>query len=130
MSTTNIELPIKLGYDEAIELLDRAVKEKGADYIYEHRADEASEDACLYFYDGKPSCIVGHVLAYKGLTGEQAELLDFEGTGIFYLQGNGYLDVDERTLKTLARAQQDQDHGNSWGVAVQHAKDGYKFDEL
>ena len=73
---------IELTDEEAVALLQRAVEEKGADYVYEHptytdpETNEEVEDSTCFYFDpgaGTPSCIVGHVLAYKGVTMEEID---------------------------------------------------------
>lgn len=105
---------IKLGYDEALALLKRAVAEQGED----HRA------ADHYFENGQPHCIVGHVLSYKGLdvcTPEYDGEFPFEGRSI------GELPVfeweDQRTRLLLVKAQDYQDCGRYWGDAVREAEE-------
>jgi hypothetical protein len=106
---------IKITFDEAVELLDRAVAEKGEDYIY---PGSLGNGACWYTRDGRPDCIVGHVLFWKGVTPEQLERL--EGTSAFGL--DGWLELDEKTSQLLWKTQQRQDSGVPWGRAVAEAK--------
>lgn len=103
---------IELEYDEAVALLDRAVAEQGA----EHTAGG------IYFEEGRPHCIVGHVLAYKGLdinSDEYEGEFPYENTEV---QEIPTLVADEKTMKLLATAQECQDTGGYWGDAVQEAK--------
>jgi hypothetical protein len=108
---------IKITFDEAVELLDRAVAEKGEDYIYPRSAGEAE---CLYVEDGQPSCIVGHVLFWKGLTLERIESI--EGMSAFALNDYDWLDLDEKAEALLWKTQSRQDSGVPWGRAVAEAK--------
>ena len=103
---------------EARELLTRAVEEKGADYVYPRSVDEAL--GCAYFEDdGTPSCIVGHVLAYKGVTLETLPLPDFDNNAsVWALQRSGFLEADDRASEALRRAQGRQDGGGDWGEAL------------
>lgn len=103
---------IELEYDEAVALLDRAVAEQGED----HRADDQ------YFKGGQPHCIIGHVLAYKGLdvnTPEYGGEFPYEGREVQDLK---LLYCDGRTRELLLRAQEYQDQGRYWGDAVREAK--------
>ena len=54
-----------LNKNTVVELLEKAVAAKGADYIDPAAADPASD--CQYADEqGNPMCIVGHVFAYMG----------------------------------------------------------------
>lgn len=113
-----------LTYEEAVTLLDKAVEDKGADYVYpRHEGEEGSEAAeaggCMYREDdGSPSCIVGHVIAYAG--GDLRRVP--EGLGAGHAVKLAGLSVDETTETLLIRAQMAQDSGASWGMAVGRAK--------
>jgi hypothetical protein len=103
----------KLSYEEALDLLNRAIAEKGADYVYQRTADD---DSCAYFKNGEPSCIVGHVLAYKGVT--QEDLPENKNTAIVIALR---IAQDDRTERLLDSAQSYQDTGTPWGDAVKSA---------
>jgi hypothetical protein len=53
-------MTITVDKDKALELLTRAVEEKGAAHVYPMTPGEG----CKYVVDGQPACIVGHVLYY------------------------------------------------------------------
>lgn len=122
----------ELTLDRAITLLREAVKEKGTDYKYElpTRESETGErieaDQCMYKdFDGKPSCIVGHVI-HKLLPEKWEELVFIEGTLaqdlVCELEDKGYLTVvDEEVLHFLGEAQGVQDRGSTWGVTYHEA---------
>lgn len=122
---------IELTYDRAVELLDRAVAEKGEEYVYEI---PYSPGECAYFHDERPGCIVGHVLAYAGLERDDLrgrESLTFPGAlrgdlnvmaGPDSLAEYGVLSADDRTVTLLAEAQSKQDEGTPWYDAVEVAK--------
>lgn len=116
---------VDLTLDEAKELLNRAVEERGRTYIYQSPV----EGACVYFdpEGGCPSCLVGHVLAYKGFS-----LDDFSpGSNInrwevAQLVESGFLLVDDETQTLLTIAQTEQDDGMTWGRAVEEALATYE----
>lgn len=129
---------------EARELIRRAVREKGADYVY----TETPGEDCHYFEDEnrqtlvdgadptqvKPGCIVGHVLAYKGFDPaadpDKARLI--ENFDVFALAGvNPHGDVDptrvvieapREVVQMLKAAQNCQDEGHTWGEAERQAE--------
>jgi hypothetical protein len=116
----------KLSYDEALELLYRAIAEKGPDYVYEKTSTGLG--SCAYFIDNQPSCIVGHVLAYKGVKPE-----DLPGRSNTAQIGALAVGEDSRTNYLLDMAQVYQDRGVPWGQAVENAlawvNDTYSNDE-
>lgn len=76
---------ITIGKDKAIELLEKQVEKKGADYVYPY-------DECIYFADGSqseeengklaecgtPLCILGNVYADLGLTADDLRVYQTE----------------------------------------------------
>jgi hypothetical protein len=108
--------PIKLTYVDALRLLEKAVADKGSGYVYE-RIPLADSQVCQYFHAGQPSCIVGHVLAYEGVT--QADLSDgLNRAGVGALG----IEVDTETMLLLKLAQRFQDAGVAWGETVLRAR--------
>lgn len=114
-------------YDsEAIQgLLERAVAERGEDFIYPDQSDadspwrlHAEAGVCRYARadTGEPACIVGLVLSYIGLF-DVAKAN--EGKGIY--QFGVELPITAGGLRMLQRAQGTQDSGASWGVALKRA---------
>lgn len=105
---------VSLDYDTALALLERAVAEKGADYAY-------PRSYCVYFEpDGSPSCIVGHVLAYMGVT--RRDVLDWNRSPVLTLCSLEVIEADYLTQRLLVLTQMHQDSGTPWGEAVAKAK--------
>lgn len=110
---------VHLTYDTAVELLKLAVMAKGADYKF---AVAEPENANSYYYfepeTGAPGCIVGHVLAYQGLT--MADLGDANtATGFQSLvRAHSVVTCDTYAKVLLENAQEEQDGGATWGRAV------------
>lgn len=115
--------------ERALELLEQVVAEFGEDYIY----IKPSVVGCLYWFDGRPSCLVGQVLHRSGLfTDEEIAYCDGEvGAG-----GGGYGDTPASNLslrfpgrvysqaaQILGQAQCAQDTGETWGSALRRAQD-------
>lgn len=127
----------------AEELLERAVAEKGADYVYSE-----DEGGCFYANPTEergqyvPGCIVGHVLNYLGLSPEELHKLDephkwhtnvngdahTDNTNINHiddvLEDTFGIELTHPALMLLKTAQGNQDFGESWGDSVRTAK-GY-----
>lgn len=118
--------------EQALEALRKAVKLKGEDYVYPE--EEKFMSSCRYATDeGKPSCIVGHVVnildpeAFAHLAAVEAE----QGTTAAEdLTHSGYDDSylpvdfwDRDTARVLGIAQAQQDIGSKWGDALGTAED-------
>lgn len=114
-------------YDQTIELLQRAVAEKGDSYVYEK---ELGLFPCRYFNNqGTPSCIVGHVFDYVGLLtviDDSRNYSQVNGT----IGGSGQRVMPEpiaeafsdASFVALQAAQDAQDDGKTWGEALIAAK--------
>jgi hypothetical protein len=114
----------RLTYNRAVELLERAVQEKGADYAMP-KDEDGDVVGCVYFDEEtkEPSCLVGHALAYDGFTYEDLDHYNSNGRGITYVGPELYDRLAKRTLRLLVNAQDQQDNGGSWGYALEYAKE-------
>ena len=128
----------RLTYAKTKKQLRRIVNLKGHEYVYEHPIyeDEYGEDQeameCHYTdSSGKPSCLVGALLA-EVAPGKLKSLHSYEW-GYRYeprakvtheLVGENPAGVDlselfeEDALQLVHRVQRRQDDGNSWGVSL------------
>lgn len=119
---------------KAIELLERAVKEKGAKYV----DPNANTVGCQYADEkGQPLCIVGHVMSYLDVDlrpvvtgGDFEDIERVWGWGVSAVE-LGYalgaaphpgVSLTDDAVWTLGRAQTIQDDGNTWGEALEAAK--------
>lgn len=113
---------IELTKQETVQLLRRAVEEKGADHVYQpptHIEDgEEWQESHSYFHGGKPGCLVGHVLSYKGIT-EEALGSDNADTRVNELFVNRTVWADDDVQAILTKVQDAQDQGKAWGAAVE-----------
>jgi hypothetical protein len=118
---------VEITLDEAKELLARAVKEKGENYVYEPLTN-MGRSQCAYFNpeDGCPSCMVGYVLSYKGVTYEALDATGSVVTEVQDLVEEGHLKVDNETLALLTVAQVEQDQGQTWSRALEEALETYE----
>lgn len=101
----------------AEELLAELVTEFGADYVYE----PPDGTACVYVWDGEPSCGVGHVLYRAGVPLDVLRAVD--GT---YVAGVHEAVVFEdfaepAALDLLSDFQDGQDASVPWGEALRRA---------
>lgn len=109
---------------EARELLQRAVDEKGADYVYV--PEDGGLGKCQYFHneggERVPGCIIGHVLAYKGVTYDTLGGRFLNRMSVTYLASNGTVadlsDTPHSVLSALRAAQDTQDDGATWSEAL------------
>lgn len=117
-----------LDYDEAVNLLEKAIGVKGEDYVYEidgksvegfnspHTDSESAQ--CLYFHNGAPSCIVGHVMDFMGYDSETF----LEGLSAKHAISRLGIEADAHTLALLEVIQEQQDCGVAWGLALEEAQ--------
>lgn len=120
-----------LTIQEVLPLLDAAVEDRGADWVY---PTEAALNGCHYFAtdqdvedgafteEGAPACIVGWVLDRLGVTVTDivTDIGDYnETTGVDTLAAIIPMDVD--TVEVLQHVQNQQDNGTPWGIAVPEA---------
>jgi hypothetical protein len=120
--------PIEIALDETKALLARAVKERGADYTYK-MLTIADQSLCAYFdpVTKAPSCIVGQVLAYKGVTFDDMFAQDknvYASAGT--LIDTKFIKADNETRALLEIVQSEQDAGMPWGLAVEEALETYE----
>lgn len=117
---------VTLDYSEAFKLAQRAVADKGEDYVYDTYCGH-----CVNFEEtGAPSCIVGHILSYKGMTlaalrsfqEQRAEVeLNYNTSGIYTLADVGAVKLTRKAYEFLRRLQTKQDIGAPWGIALRLA---------
>lgn len=116
---------MKVDFEQALALLERAVNERGEDYRYpssEKRFFTTNPETaqCSYFTpEGEPSCIIGLALSYLGFT--KADLDPYEGyPGIDVADKLGVrLDGEASILWNNAQGQQDA--GHPWGECLYRA---------
>jgi len=140
-----------LSYQDALTFLEKAVADKGADYVYENPlrpGSEAQTTDCRYFdAEQQPSCILGHVLVHLGVkpfdfygqhnTTGIASLIASEHPVIALDDAAGVISYDNDSLPSvscsltqsptynlIAWAQSYSDKGVPWGQVVEFAKDG------
>lgn len=99
-------------YEQALELLNRAVAEKGEDFII-------TDGVCQYFYpdSGTPCCIVGHAISYLGYTFDDVRGFNQEAD-VAVLDSELGLGLTSQAHDLWRNAQISQDQGRSWGYAV------------
>ena len=121
-----------ISYEEASELIDRAIAERGEDFVY--------QDSCVYETLGDPSCMVGRVLAKAGVPIETLRMMDMVdkwspvneyGERIYtttdfatVVQSGKFSNaftVDNGALELLHEAQVRQDNRDPWGEAQARA---------
>lgn len=110
-----------LDLGEAVVLLEKAIADKGADFVYSPEGTSAnSANGCVYFKGGAPSCIVGHVISYMGLEYDAS----IEGTMASTALENLGVELDVQTRLLLNKVQDAQDIGTPWGEALNEARFG------
>lgn len=122
----------KIDLETAVRELDRAVAEKGSDYIYglDKRDTDTEEDfgnyECNYADldpetgEFVPGCIVGQVFYACGASKDDLANIMGSVNQVVFTKG---FDVDRDALDLLSKAQRLQDTGYMWGDAVRKAKE-------
>lgn len=113
--------------EEAVRLMEEVVSEKGADYVYKPVSLSDGSKSCFYVRDGQPSCLVGHALVRAGWTIDEVHGLDGIGNDAptaseIYLYKE-FSNLPREVCETFDAAQHEQDGGNSWGDALERARD-------
>lgn len=120
-------------------LLNQAVADRGSDYVYpnDQKDDNNYNGVCRYVFRGddgsltEAGCIVGYVLAMTGVPLETLAPYDVAGDGQVTAGGDlldelnhlGIISIDGPSYRLLVGAQSAQDSGNTWGVAIERAKE-------
>lgn len=119
-----------LNFNDTVEAVREIINSVGVDFIYSNSEAYGEQEACLYVYGDKPSCIVGRFLV--DVEGHDAfALTDVEGSNVEgAMEVLGYNMYDEQTRDAIAwllRLQEEQDHpGTSWGQAFAAAQEAAK----
>lgn len=123
-------MPEMIDARRALELLCDVV-DGNEDFVYH---EDPRVGMCRYVLDDQPSCLVGHVLVRAGWTVEQVADLDPVRDGYIYTGGVSagelfrtfpeYFTVDAG--RVLAAAQSAQDLQNSWGDALEFARQQFE----
>lgn len=109
----------------ALELLTDVV-EGNEDFRYEHVIDPDNGSNCVYQVNGEPSCLVGHALVRAGVPMSFLVRMDEEVAAAEVM--DAYLDdsVTPGALKVFGAAQIRQDGGQTWGEALEYARNTYE----
>ena len=117
--------PITL--ESAIASIQRAVDEKGPDYIYQPiKVKDVAESVCALFDDnGNCSCLVGYVLFDHGYTHEMVISQNLDGIySIEFARHSAGLsfEITDAALAVLGRLPSMQDNGKTWGECLTFAR--------
>lgn len=108
--------------DDVLNATRKVVEEHGGDFVYVPERHGYS-NGCVYAKDGKPSCLVGHVI--NVLDPDQFEFIAHREDGgtsktVAELTAYGWMDgnfwTKDAAIAMLA-AQNVQDGGGTWGEA-------------
>jgi len=122
-------------YDEheTLGVLRFIVQQKGPEFVYPRQ--KALGYICVYWdrQAGCASCLVGHVLAQLGFTDPPPNIEGFSIASVILGEAGDEAEVYWRerftvpALRLLAAAQDEQDGGESWGVALRAAEARYRL---
>lgn len=115
-----------LTLDRAVELAREVVAEFGEDYVYpeSHKRLQWEDEpespsnpmSCVYVHEGKPSCIVGHILHRHGVEIEAMKNHEFDSA----CPVSGATTNAEGTARFFLREMQEhQDKGKPWGESLE-----------
>lgn len=134
-------MTIHVTYQQILDSLQKAVDDRGEDYIYQPPRDENgnTDGVCLYVHhDQKPGCIVGYVLADLGVPLDTLKQFDpqrdNDGTFINLKLAEGVvwglidqdilefasLEDQNKALYKLRAVQNQQDRQKPWGQAIRY----------
>ena len=116
---------IEIDSAKAITLLREVVKGK-EEYVYK-RPVGSSGPACVYQANGEPSCVVGKALFKVGVTADELDAMDRTGvhTGINSVTLPERVSLTNDARAVFAAAQEKQDRGTEWGIALRAAEECY-----
>lgn len=114
---------IRVDYDTALTLLEKAVADMGGEYVYPKSGTDDPQVDCAYFdaMTGQPDCILGHALSYLGIGFSDVENFN-EGHAISVLVNNGVVNLDDKAERLWQTAQSVQDKGATWESALAQAR--------
>lgn len=106
-------------YDQTVNEVREIIARKGEDYIYERvpGVSDSEGTQCAYFYNYKPSCLIGHWLSKHGV--DSAGL--FEGDEARTVVPALGVEADLKAINFLQALQEEQDFGHPWGLALEKA---------
>lgn len=119
---TDIATPVDV--PGVLALLDRAVAERGEDFVYNGTFDKLSVGGCYYrLPDNTPACIAGLVVSYVDPELVLTENVVINETSTPHLQPARLFELFSRdALDVLRVAQAEQDQRRSWGEARASAR--------
>lgn len=127
-------MTIDITYDKALEALNAAVAERGADFVY---PDEERHEGVTCQYrkpDGTGSCIVGMALILLGVPAEEIPAWGTPGQSSFdllwELRERGIITFDRAASDLFSEVQDRQDCGTPWGQAVTEAVEQVKAESV
>lgn len=110
----------KIDERRALELLIDVVDAAGEDVVYQ-KIWVNGDFKCRYAVNERPSCLVGQALFRAGATVETLELfdrMDLPAKNMANMEGH----VTARAARVFSAAQEAQDSGKTWGVALESAR--------
>lgn len=108
---------------QALAALEAVVQRDGPETVYVQVGDgSASQKRCRYEFNGAPSCLVGRALFELGFTIEDLQTLDQHDYPARKLSSAFSDRITDGAAFVLDHAQHLQDLGNTWGAALEAAR--------
>lgn len=126
MGENNINERRVIDTDRALDLLKKAVYERGTDYVYKDHFERCQNFLVRdhkHHKAGEAACIVGHAMDQLGLTIRECGNMGAQNTrDMVNGKNTGYF-ITEGAMLVFKIAQKIQDGGGSWGLARDTARD-------
>ena len=106
----------------ALELLIDVVDQYGPETVYEKvPLPDGDGNGCVYVYLGEPSCLVGHALVRAG-----APISGLNISSPAALLDSHFPSIGSAAARVFQAAQDKQDTGETWGDALDAAREEYE----
>lgn len=122
-------MAIEITRESALAGLKAIVDAEGEDFVYPANRATALGGGCKYVFEGKPDCLIGRYLHSIGVPLERLEEADKAngnsgigaGSLLRDLGAEGVVQSEWTTRDMLGDVQHRQDHGYTWGHALEVA---------
>ena len=109
----------EIGVADVLQAMEEVVKIHGESYIYRR---PVGVDFCVYVDNGSASCLIAKVLYLLGVPLDRLAKCERKDIGAAYRTGWLGVHISEDALEVMTSAQWVQDHGSTWGQALNKAK--------
>jgi hypothetical protein len=114
----------RITHEDVLRVMTEVVEEYGHDHVYQKQpGPRGPKDLCVYIKDGKPSCLIGHVLVRLGVdVGFLTDRNSSQINGHGFTSSGSNLPWTAEAAQVMQAAQHIQDMGAPWGEALRAAR--------